>query len=673
LEEYKNLMQRNEVPFQNNPLAMASLEQKIGKVTSGLAIQSFQDSIKNDPDFWKLPAEQQDARMLEFMNKQVGELTELYGYTDNYWFRKGFFENTLPKRLETILQAKEYRENQLKQQDYIASMANVTAMINSPNVTGKEIADYVKQDFTISGQYKNPQEQMQAVEAVMKQLAGSRYGYEKLEQMGEETVPNTNIKYKDFIGIDKYEAYKIQSQNLANQSRREELTAIEVNANDIAERGDSSMLYNAMMDTFEKTKGAETEEVKIYKNAYKKSITVQKRMRDEAYKQQQAEEMKAAKDQLVRNFASRGSEMSMADLSRLKTVFGVSDSEFKQIYNEQLIKGYISPDTHDRLALNRSIPEGSNPALQVNKSMVNGAVSSLDRLTNGMFYKTDVPPQDIPQEIGEAVALFNRIGYSDFSAATGCTPAELADIQAVARAQAEGRSYADVVKNKVADKIKMEQDKTYDRKRTIDLIKMTQEGTFTGVEYPLDGRAMTGIVENAVGLMKSEGLDAKKAGEKATEQFWLNNVSFLGATVPKTVFGSSKDFPEGFTKYLGNYIKSDLEGRKLEGLQGYFNPKSNTFTVADANTLEIVKSYTMDDMKKIVSEEHSINLMQGLVDKYGLTEQVKKDIETKGFELDADKKVKLKGKARKLFKEQSKDIGSVLNDTDLDVFKGTGD
>jgi hypothetical protein len=81
----------------------------------------------------------------------------------------------------------------------------------------------------------------------------------------------------------------------------------------------------------------------------------------------------------------------------------------------------------------------------------------------------------------------------------------------------------------------------------------------------------------------------------------------------------------------------------------------------------------MDDMKKIVSEEHSINLMQGLVDKYGLTEQVKKDIETKGFELDADKKVKLKGKARKLFKEQSKDIGSVLNDTDLDVFKGTGD
>jgi hypothetical protein len=671
LEQYKDLMQKKEVPFQNNPLAMAALEERVGKVTSGLAIEAFQDSIKNDPDFWKLPAEQQDARMLQFMEEQVADFTKLYGYTDNYWYRKGFFENTLPKRIETILKAKDYRETQLKQQDYMTSMAEVGKMVNDPNISGKTIASYIANNNTVSGHYKSPQEQVQAIETVMKQLSGSRYGYQKLLELGEETVPNTDIKYKDFIGIDKYEAYKIQSQTLAEASQRKELFDLKVSSNQLAEEGKATELYGNLVEAYKRSGGADNEEVKILQASYMKAEQVNKRLKDQAAKEQQLKAMEDLKVDLVLGFTQKGARASMNDITDLKDTFGVSGAEFRKIYKQLLDSNAVTPQMHDALALNKSIPESENPALQLNKTVVNGAMSSVERLTDGLFYKTDVPPQDIPQEVAEGVKLFQRIGYSNFAESTGASSDVINTLEAISRAQQEGRPYTDVLKNRVADKVKQEQDKTYDRKRTFEIQSMLQQGVFTGVDYPLDGRAMAGIVESTVAKMKANGWDSKKAGQEAYDEFWNNNYSVLGATVPKTLFTPANGFPEGSIDYLKKHIKTDFADGKTEGLQGFFNPESQSFSVVDAGTLEVIKGYTVKELRELANKEHKIDLMQRQVDKYGMSDQVKKDMEKHGFELDENKQVKLKGESRRVFKEWSK-RDSTLHDHEVDLTSNTG-
>jgi hypothetical protein len=63
--------------------------------------------------------------------------------------------------------------------------------------------------------------------------------------------------------------------------------------------------------------------------------------------------------------------------------------------------------------------------------------------------------------------------------------------------------------------------------------------------------------------------------------------------------------------------------------------------------------------------------MQRQYDKYGLTEQVKKDMEEKGYELDSFKKVKPKGKSRREFKAWS-EKPSVLHDHEVDLSSNTG-
>jgi hypothetical protein len=230
------------------------------------------------------------------------------------------------------------------------------------------------------------------------------------------------------------------------------------------------------------------------------------------------------------------------------------------------------------------------------------------------------------------------------------------------------------LKHRVADKVKQEQDKTYDRKRTLEIHSMLQQGVFTGVDFPLDGRAMAGIAEATVAKMKSNGWDSKKAGQEAYDEFWNNNYSVLGATVPKSIFTPENGFPEGSIDYLKKHIKSDFAEGKIEGLQGFFNPATQSFSIVDAGTLEVIKGYTVKELRELANEEHKIDLMQRQVDKFGISDQVKKDMEKHGFELDENKQVKLKGKARRIFKEQSQDIGSVLNDTDVDIFNsGTGE
>jgi hypothetical protein len=54
-----------------------------------------------------------------------------------------------------------------------------------------------------------------------------------------------------------------------------------------------------------------------------------------------------------------------------------------------------------------------------------------------------------------------------------------------------------------------------------------------------------------------------------------------------------------------------------------------------------------------------------------MSDQVKKDMEKHGFELDENKQVKLKGESRRVFKEWSK-RESPLHDHEVDLTSNTG-
>jgi predicted transcriptional regulator len=350
---------------------------------------------------------------------------------------------------------------------------------------------------------------------------------------------------------------------------------------------------------------------------------------------------------------------------------GMNWNKFNDYYDQLNQLGLISFEDHVKIAQNQTIPRGQNPALKMMKQVNNSAMSTVGKLVDGMFYKTDVPPQEIPKELAQAVDLFNKIGYAEYQATTDADDDTVSAIEAISRAQAEGGAYTDVIKNRAAEQMKKQQDKTYDSRKTLEINKMVKAGLFTGYDFPMDGRAQTAIAQETVAIMRNNSWDSKKAGQQAYDNFWKKNDSVFGATVPKSTFSPSNGFPEGSLEFVQKFIKSEVEQGQVQGLQGFFNQNSQTFSIVDIGTLEVKKSWTVDELRKIAQEEHGIDLMQRQYDKYGLTEQVKKDMEEKGYELDSFKKVKPKGKSRREFKAWS-EKPSVLHDHEVDLSSNTG-
>lgn len=531
LEEYRQAVNNNNIPFQDDPIAMARLKNLHGQISANMALQDFQQRVASNEFVGKTP-EEVDAEFFKHMNKSFEELRDIFPYAGggDSAYNTGFWENGNKSR-KSIMDAQVIVQNDWnRKQSTMAETAKLNTVIARPNVTGEEIHQQFTNSYNFGAFNANPQESARVAESVMKNLANNPDGARLIDELKDKQIPGQKdgVTFGSIIGEDGLRSLRAKSLSVRDSADHRAYMEFSVGVNELVNQGDITGLMTAYEQEMEQTGGIASYRGELIRRGIET-------IRDKAYRQAEADEKALAKQQ-EENLKVINAYQMLERMVRGENVNPLDlEGTDKKAMDAAWVYAKSSMKPEDILKL-ATHPGANNPAREELNREVNtvlAAITSHMQLSKGDVLMSSEVPQ--PERLESLMSLYVT-NPGDFMTATGGMRNDDANkLIGVYNALSSGTPYNEVVAGMAAFEATDRNERMKVDRILKDIVLQDSGAKSRGITG--DYATTTVYVWAANGI--KAGMTPNDAYEKAIERFNETHINVAGTAVPTGFFNSN--------------------------------------------------------------------------------------------------------------------------------------
>lgn len=226
LEEYHKLMQENNIPFQDDPLAMQRLKYRHGKILSEIAEQEFQSRIDKG-EFVNMEPEEVDAEHFKFLYDNLKDDSEVFPYqTDgDYFFNQGYWEDSNTNRDRVFQRSQAVSDDYHTQEALLQTETRIMGLVNTQGVSAKAIYGAFEQSYNDYGYRITPNQRMTIAKNILEGLS-TRIGDGAtiIAYLADKKIPGLgDATFRDVFGDEGLRAYSIKSRDLTYMTNGQQM------------------------------------------------------------------------------------------------------------------------------------------------------------------------------------------------------------------------------------------------------------------------------------------------------------------------------------------------------------------------------------------------------------------------------------------------------------------
>lgn len=213
IDSYNKAMVDNQVPIQNNPLAMERIKERQGQILSGIVNSDFNNRIENGEFVGKSPFAV-EAAMIEAKSQAPEELSKYlpFDITNDYAFNEGYWGGSQKQRDQANLKNSSATSDRIKQQ----ALINISGVANGMVEQGYSVEDVftkIKEFEETEGIYFDPSEKTKLYSSVLERGSLRPDGKEFLDYIANQNVPGTSGTFRDLYGDAAFQTLKVKADN----------------------------------------------------------------------------------------------------------------------------------------------------------------------------------------------------------------------------------------------------------------------------------------------------------------------------------------------------------------------------------------------------------------------------------------------------------------------------
>ena len=591
IEEYRKAASEGNLPFQDDPIAMARLKNLHGGIAASITYQDFMNRVNNN-EFNGSTPEQVDAAFFKHMNESFDELRDLYPYSEggDSAYNSGFWQNGDVSRESIRKQFTVVQNDWNRKQSSLAENAALQAVVDTPGITVDQIMEHFDGAYLTGAFQSNPTEAAKTAEFIMNKFGTMSGGEDMLDQIADKTVPGSNIKFKDLIGNSGMESLKAGARSAKETLDYRDSLAFRDEVDSMVSGDDMFSLQVGLEQELQASKGVKTPRAEYLAKSIdrlEKNREQQAKADAKALEKQREDNQKRLMARDVLSAMANGE--TVADLSELKLDKGTVNAAWSEI--KEGLKG-------EQLLKIASNPARFNPARDELRANVNNVLneirSHIDLVANGEQLPAEV---GVPKGAEEMLALYQTNPSGFLTAMGGLGNEKFNDLMGMQMALQSGIPYKDVVAGRAAFE-KTDKKQRMDKDKILKKIVLSDAGETSS---PVKGDYATSYVYVLAAQGIKNGMDSKAAYDSAIDRFNETHINVAGTAVPKGFFES--------TSYrLPPEVAGDAIDKKLQGILKSHNVvekdsavrydvRSNTLLIQDSRSGELIGQIMQSDLK----------------------------------------------------------------------------
>lgn len=594
LEEYKQAVITNSLPFQDDPLAMNRLKYDHGKIAFQLAERDFQNRVDRN-EFVGMAPEQVDAEHFKHVRNVLKELNGTFPWAteSDYWFKKGFYEDSEGGRIKTLIAQQKVANDWNVQEGIMQDAALVTAVAEDKNSTADQVLATLK-EVTENPKFVHysPKQKADLLKNCIEGISNRPDGHYIMDAMADYEVFD-GVTLKDSIGYVDWEKAQIKSRNTAMKMDADTYGQFYLDLEDRIAKGD----YQGIQRDYETELAYNGNRMTDKAEMLLKAIPQAKAQAEKLVLKAQSDAANDMKD-LVKGYMCINYLESLRSGRNTEpnSVFDLQGGDIDRVFWVKMNAGEYTLD--DAIAIAKNPTGNHNPARSYFRRIGSGVLSTMRNQAEDLMNNKGA--------VIEKPALLDQVTTaiaSDPSAVDiifGDLPAwDKENLVTLVNAISTGLTYQDAIKSMSKHLVLSKtpegrkEIQRIDERYSRELKKMEGDGEVSGDYYSQSYIKTKAEAYHYVGLTITDSL------EKARAEFNNNHFRVRGAPVPKSFFNVNNSNPEDaydyFDEQLDKYRKEN--GKNSKWVYSY-NPNLRSFDITDLNTMHLVKRWTFDDFAK---------------------------------------------------------------------------
>lgn len=631
LKEYHQLMKDNNIPFQDDPIAMQRLKYRHGKILSELAEQDFQSRIDKGEFVGKEP-EEVDAEHFKYRYDLLEEDSDVFPCQQDgdFFFNQGYWEDSNADRDKVSQRSQAVSDDYHRQQAIIDIESQVMGLVNSGQSSDAIIGALTQADNDY-GYHITPNEKLAITKNVMEGLSATPWGDNVIARMADKKIPGLDKTFKDVFGDAGLRAYSIKAKNLRyemdTRQRLDDWTfannainkgdfiglqkewSIEQGLNGKTDRADFFFKMMGQAKTqFDKNQKAQVaNSVGLYNDNAKK-VWARVYLADLAGGNSMRQT--SNKDFWTPRLAQLGVDISSDKIK-------LTESDINMVMEDMLkpkvdSNGNVVPPELTPEIIAKGASRGNvgavgtyNPYSSFASKLSNNVTSQMTATINAM----KAGNLDVAPKVPDGFNTLAQIYMADPSAVTNLSDSEALELNSILYAQQQGFPVENMM-TAMATYSAREKDKDF--KKLKDQVKtnlfknleLTDLGEETSeIAKNPSNRAL--LVNSAVYYYMLNGGNMTKAIESSRDSLSNSTFNFSGTLIPKGYFQSSS-YPTVNPQYVADSIQRKVEttlssrGVPESAVRVFVDQlDGNKLKVVDwGNPLKVYNVYTREDIER---------------------------------------------------------------------------
>ena len=639
LEEYHQLMKDNNIPFQDDPIAMQRLKYRHGKILSEIAEVEFQSRIDKG-EFVGLEPEEVDAKHFEFLYGNLKDDSDVFPYmsNDDFFFNQGYWEDSNVNRDKVFQKSQAVSDDYTKQLAKIDTESKLTALISS-GASSKAILGALEQSFQSYGYHFSPDEYYNISKNTFEYLSNTPNGHLIIDELKNKEVPGLKGRtFKSILGGDRgIELLKTTSQNLQYDSDMALRVSDQSEILRMVSEGDTGSLTR-IATRIRQTDGTESTRFKLYWNAIADA---------------EAQRLKGIKEQAKANKANWDANSNLLMASEYNELFkngqtwdtskfasndndsfwsarsvaeGGSDNVKltpkllkNDINNKLMAKVYKASDIAKGAMQTYALGETFNPFASYRDDKVRETVNNLEAQVKSLV---DGEPVDFSEPA--SMSLVREMYQYAPSSLGDLSENDASLLQTIFWGEQTGLYTMEQALRARAYEVKHSKDKDFKsvkRQFEKDADRIFGDAQSTDLEAKLSYNPKTMRAYKVAAInFRLNGLEWNDAISRAQDVILENNFKMGNSLIDKSFFANpyiSPKYNYEIANDVSKSFNSYLESKKIDpaAVNIFANPFDGSLAMLDGGNGQELMKFTRDDINKIAkSKQDEITIKMKLED-----------------------------------------------------------
>lgn len=233
LQAYNKAIVDNEIPIQDNPVAMQRIKYRTGQILSGIEETDFNNRIARGEFVGKSPYEVEVA-MIDSKISAPSEAAQYIPYDteDDYFFKEGFWAESERQREASYVRNAQVTNQRYKEESARQVSALVGKLIDDGNTPDSVFAGI--EDFeNTQGVYFSPSEKTELYTSIFTRASTKPWGRSYIDYLADQKIPGSDMTFRDYYGDDYIRTLQTKADNIKFEADGKEYYAFKTNVDSL--------------------------------------------------------------------------------------------------------------------------------------------------------------------------------------------------------------------------------------------------------------------------------------------------------------------------------------------------------------------------------------------------------------------------------------------------------